>query len=470
MRIFQFAERHPERALAVTDAGETLRYGEILEAETLFRREVGNNLVFLLCRNTPGALLTYLGALKSAAIPLLLDAAMPAELLRGILDRYRPAFLVAPAGMETGFCSCGAVRDYALLRTEWEGPPLADKLKLLLTTSGSTGSPKLVRLSAENLDSNADAIAEYLNIDDAERPITSLPMQYSYGMSVVNSHVLKGATLLLTERTLLERDFWEFAVKERATSFAGVPYAYEMMDRLRLTELIPPSMQTLTQAGGKLSPELHRKMAQWCRDTERRFFVMYGQTEASPRMAYLPPERSLEKCGSMGIAIPGGALSLVDEDGNKITRSGETGELVYEGKNVCLGYAETREDLLRSDDNQGVLKTGDMAYRDDEGNFYIAGRKKRFIKILGKRVSLDEVETSLKKRFQEELVCAGGDDCLRVYIERERENDTADIENYIVDRIGIPSKYLSLISLKQFPRTASGKIRYRELPSRPASE
>lgn len=470
MKLFELAETHPERTLAVTDSGITLRYGGILDMERLIRQSVGRNLVFLLCRNTAGTLLGYLGTLKSDAVPLLLDASMPSELLRGLSAAYRPPFFIMPADREPEITpmfpepeTVLRFQDSVLIRTGWDGPALNPELKLLLTTSGSTGSPKLVRISPQNLDANAGSIAEYLDIHEAERPITSLPMHYSYGMSVVNSHVLKGACLLLTEHTILERPFWAFAARHEATSFGGVPYTYELLDQLRFYEIVPPSLRTLTQAGGKLQPELHEKLAQWCRDTGRRLFVMYGQTEASPRMGYLPAEVSLEKRGSMGIAIPGGTLYLMDEGGRTVNAPGQTGELVYEGGNVSLGCAERREDLALGDENHGVLKTGDMAYRDAEGYYYIVGRKKRFIKLLGQRVSLDDVERKLRAEFHFEAACLGEDGALRVVIQNMTEEQRGGVECYLSDSMGLPIQLIRISGIDMIPKSPAGKILYGKI-------
>lgn len=470
MSIFQIAETHPERVFAITDTGMTFKYGDILNVEKLIRRSVGRNLAFLLCRNTPGTLLSYLGALKSDAVPLLLDASMPVELLKDLSICYKPSFFVIPADRQEEISQLipsaeeiWRFQDSMLIWTGWDGPALAKELKLLLTTSGSTGSPKLVRISEQNLEANAGAIAEYLQIDGDERPITSLPMHYSYGISVINSHVLRGATLLLTARTVLERGFWEFAKHNEATSFAGVPYTYELLDRLRFYGLAPPSLRTLTQAGGKLQPELHEKIAGWCRDTGRRLFVMYGQTEASPRMGYLPAEVSVEKRGSMGIAIPGGKLYLIDEDGREVEAYGQAGELVYEGRNVSLGYAECREDLTLGDENCGVLKTGDMAYRDAEGYYYIIGRKKRFIKLLGQRVSLDDVERRLKAKFHFEAACLGEDGLLRVLIQNMTEEQRGSVESYLSDHMGIPIQLVRISGIDVIPKSAAGKVLYGKI-------
>ena len=197
-----------------------------------------------------------------------------------------------------------------LYKGDSEDANLYKDLGLLLTTSGSTGSPKLVRLSYENVKANAESIAEYLSIDENERPITSLPMYYSYGISVINSHYIKDATLLLTDHPVIQKLFWMFAQDEKATSIAGVPFTYEMLRRLRIFKMDLPYLKTMTQAGGKLNAKLAKEYIENAQATGKRFFVMYGQTEATARMSYLPLDKALEKYASIGIAIPGGRFAI----------------------------------------------------------------------------------------------------------------------------------------------------------------
>ena len=198
--------------------------------------------------------------------------------------------------------------NYVLLKTGYEKKyALYDELGLLISTSGSTGSPKLVRQSYLNVMDNARSIAKYLKLDETERPITTLPMNYVYGLSIINSHFLTGAVLLLTDKTLMQKEFWNFFKEAEATSFGGVPYTYEMLDKLRFYNMQLPSLRTMTQAGGKLTPELHEKFAIYAAENNKNFIVMYGAAEATSRMGYLPPDKAIEKKGSMGIPIPGGA-------------------------------------------------------------------------------------------------------------------------------------------------------------------
>jgi acyl-coenzyme A synthetase/AMP-(fatty) acid ligase len=217
----------------------------------------------------------------------------------------------------------------------------------------------------------------------------------------------------------------------------------------------------MTQAGGKLSPELHKKFAEYAESTGRRFVVMYGQTEATARMSYLPYEKSLEKCGSMGIVIPGGEFSLIDVNGNTITESENAGELVYKGDNVTLGYAECGADLAKGDERGGVLITGDMAKRDSDGYYYIVGRKKRFLKIFGNRVNLDEAERLIKTAFDCECACAGADDKMSVYV--TDAGIIQDVRKFISEKTGLHPSAFDVKAIDAIPKNEAGKIRYHAL-------
>lgn len=456
--------QHSTREAAVSETAR-LTYGGLAEemerlAECISRR----CLVFQLCTNSIGSLAGYAAFLENRIVPLLLPVGMDRDLLRHLMEVYQPAYLWLPvaAAAEFGGDPVLERHGYALLETNRAPFELHDDLALLLTTSGSTGSPKLVRQSPANIRTNAESIAEYLGLDRDERPITTLPMHYTYGLSIINSHLRQGATLLLTDRGLMQREFWSFFKDNHATSFGGVPYTYEMLKQLRFFRMDLPSLATMTQAGGKLSPELHREFAEYARATGKRFFVMYGQTEATARMAYLPPAKSLEKCGSMGIAIPGGRFELIDAAGQPIPESERVGELVYYGANVTLGYAECGADLAKGDENHGRLATGDMAKRDADGYYYIVGRKKRFLKIFGMRVNLDETERMLKARFETlDCACAGVDDRMTVFITDAVPGPA--VRDFLVGKTGLNPAAFVLKTIAQIPKNEAGKILYAKL-------
>ena len=340
---------------------------------------------------------------------------------------------------------------------------LHDDLALLLTTSGSTGSPKLVRQSYKNIQSNAESIAEYLELTKDERPVTTLPMNYTYGLSVINSHLLVGAQILMTDYAMNMKKFWTFMKEHHATSIAGVPFTYEMLKKVHFFRMDVPDLKYMTQAGGKLSPELHREFAVWCAERGKKFIVMYGQTEATARMGYLSADKSIEKYGSMGKAIPGGVFHLIDVNGNEILEPETVGELVYEGPNVTLGYAREPADLARGDERHGRLVTGDMARMDAEGYYYIVGRKKRFLKIFGNRVNLDEIDRMIKETFSDlDCASAGVDDHMKTYITDPGKTDS--VRQWLSAVTRLSETAFEVLYIEEIPKNEAGKVLYNDLP------
>lgn len=449
----------------ITDTGRNFSYKEINDfSDSVYNAIQHRCLVFCLCENTLGSLCGYFSFIANKVVPLMLDASINVEMLAELIRTYKPMYLWLPDSMLEEFNQKHVVfslHSFSLIKLREENDfPLNPDLALLLTTSGSTGSPKLVRLSYQNLEANASSIAEYLAIDENERPITTLPMSYSFGISIINSHLLKNASILLTSKTLMEKEFWSFLQEQKATSISGVPYTYEILKKLRFFRMNLPYLKTLTQAGGKLNNDLNKEFSEFCFQSKKRFFVMYGQTEATARMSYLPPQYSLTKLGSMGIAIPGGEFTLVDDNKQPIEGSEIVGELVYKGKNVSLGYAECGKDLIKEDENKGVLFTGDLAKRDNDNFYYIVGRKKRFIKIYGNRVNLDETERLLKNIISD-CACVGQDDHMVIYITDANRLD--ETRNYIAIKTGINHMAFSVKHIDTIPKNSSGKTIYAKL-------
>jgi len=682
----------------------------------------------------------------------MLDAKIDPELLARFVATYRPTHVIncvdsTSTSLPHSPTSPLPQSNNQTIKPSNNQTHLHPSLALLITTSGSTGAPKLVRQSYRNIRANAESIAEYLKIDASERPITTLPMNYVYGLSIINSHLIRGATILLTDKTLMQREFWNFFNEQQATSFGGVPYTYEMLDKLMFFRRKLPSLKTMTQAGGKILPALHQKFAEYAQREGKNFVVMYGASEATSRMSYLPPERALDKVGSMGIAIPGGKFMLIDADGKEIAgvpsadvpecRSAEVrracaerkvnewlqgvtdetfeaalvklvnekcvareyrfkkleekelalagarqfyrefarrliplsdgryvyfapderakvrnlnnavswaeyafhavsssgrlldgknfrerlynptkradlpclegivraeqcmyrlidaypendaiifvgrdadqgrleivtrldqfgnaeanlgevtviakhkrkvdpppkfrpltevvetvakhqaagfspsttvnnvsnfpshdkgvsaqgtgdrracaeqsnnqtikqsnnsfspvGELVYTGPNVTLGYAECAADLVKGDERGGVLHTGDMAKRDAEGFYYIVGRKKRFLKIFGNRVNLDETERLIKDHFPGlECACGGVDDQMKIYVVASDDGRACaprapidQIRQFIADKTHLNFTAFRIVMVDAIPKNAAGKTLYKELP------
>jgi long-chain acyl-CoA synthetase len=454
----------PDSDPAIVDHGtqRSLSYRELARSVAQVRLQLPNRmktLGFVFCRNSPASLLGYLAALQSGNTVHLLDANINSRLRDELLQLYRPEWLWLPQESESPqeYRSIGDAYGYQLMTRKEQDSGNSDihpDLALLISTSGTTGSPKMVRLSYQNLQANAASIAIFLELTSTERPITTLPMQYSYGLSVINSHLLKGATLLMTEENLVSRGFWDFFHEQRATSIAGVPYIYQMLHRLQFAKMELPSLRYLTQSGGRLDETLQRYFVEAARQKNIRFYFMYGQTEATTRISYVPYEKVMEGIGSIGIPIPGGKLEI----------DPESGELIYTGPNVMMGYATSRGDLGRGDELNGRLQTGDIARQGENGYYYIVGRKKRFVKVLGLRINLDEVERRVEQAIGGECYCTG-DDTRLVVVVRD-ESQLPQVNRILVDIYHLHPSVCKIVALPDIPRLPNGKVDYHALLER----
>jgi acyl-coenzyme A synthetase/AMP-(fatty) acid ligase len=431
---------HGDRPAILTD-NFTLTYRELADRVDALALRLGTQrrLVALAAANDVDSLVAYLAALVAGHPLILLPEDKPAA-LESLVAAYDPDVVLRSANGQTLFEERRAGTRHEL------HPDLA----LLLSTSGSTGSPKLVRLSATNLQANAESIAEYLNIGPADRAATTLPMSYCYGLSVINSHLLRGAGLVLTDLSVVDPCFWELFRTGGATSFAAVPYTFELLERVGFAGMDLPGLRYVTQAGGRLAPERVQGYAELGRRKGWELFVMYGQTEATARMAYLPPGLAAEHPGAIGIPVPGGAFRIEPVPGL------EHGELVYTGPNVMLGYAETPEDL-GAGRTVHELRTGDLARKHPAGVYEVVGRRSRFVKIVGLRVDLGRVERILAD-LGVEAASAGTDQGLVVAV--EGSHDTQLLAKVLAQGIGLPRAALELHAVEHLPRLATGKVDY----------
>ena len=445
--FFWQLERHGDRAALLTEEGEAISYFELArKADASVAHLSGRQLVLLKVQNTVDAVAAYLGALRGGHCVLMVPAEIASDRLEALCNTFNPSVCLDSGKGFTSNRICSQVL-----------PELHPDLSLLLSTSGSTGSSKLVRLSSGALQANAASIAEYLTITREDCAITSLPIHYSYGLSVLNSHLLVGASIAITERSVVEGEFREFLDRVGATSLAGVPYTFELLERASFRSNSPASIRYVTQAGGRLSPELAADYARWAGNRGVRFYTMYGQTEATARMAYMPPESLLDYPECIGIAIPGGDLRLVDESGAEITEPDVEGELVYRGPNVMMGYATAAADLALPA-QLDELRTGDLAKVNVAGFYRIVGRRSRFIKPFGVRVGLDDVEALLCARGHV-AVAAGNDDVLAVRLIGEG-GDEVSVADELAAVLHLPLTYVDVSSSPERLLLPSGKTDY----------
>ena len=442
------------------DSGYTLTYGDICKAIHEFDSlNIPRCVVFCLCENSAGSLLGYLAFESNHQVPLLLGVNMDTELRKNLEQIYRPSYYWVPerkvseiAGREV-YSVCG----YTLVKTDAAPYPLNDKLALLLATSGSTGSPKLVRHKYGNQEANAANVAKVFAWSPDEVGICDLPMNYTMGLNVINSHLVVGATVLMVKSSLMDPGFWKFIKENKGTSFCGVPFSYEIMRRVGFERMDLPDLYTLAEGGGKLTDKMFNWIATYCKKHGKRFCATFGTSETTARMAFLNPDLALEKTGSIGKAIPNGELFLLDETVN--ADGSAVGELAYRGPNVTMGHAYCREDLLKGDEFCGEYHTGDIAQRDTEGFYYIIGRKGRFLKLFSIRISLDETERILKTQYPgADFVCTGTDKRMNIFTTCPAIEE--QIIPFISKKINIHNSAFKVFVIEEIPRNDYGKVKF----------
>ncbi len=439
-RIVPLLRARGGRLAVVAPDGGPLSYRDLANrvAETADRLGGERRLMLLRAANDVDSLVTYLAALHGGH-PVLLAAAGDRDGFDSLLRRYDPDVV---ATREAG----SWLLDERRTRS---ARSLHPELALLLSTSGSTGSPKLARLSEANVTSNAAAIGDNLDIRDTDRAVLSLPMHYCYGLSVVNSNLLRGAALLMSDRSVTDPEYFSTCTEHGGTSLHGVPYTFELLDQAGFEHLHLPHLRYVTQAGGRLAPATVRRYAELGAQRGWRLHVMYGATEATARMAHLPPELAAANPSAVGIPIPGGSFEIDGADDRGV------GELVYRGPNVMLGYAHGPADLA-SGRTVEALRTGDLARRGENGLYEVVGRRNRMIKMFGLRIDLAQVERLLADDGVTAAATGSDDGGLVVVVARGPDPDA--LGRRVAERVGLPPGAVRTLVVEALPRLPNGKI------------
>ena len=453
----------PQSIAAIDSNGDELTYADI----SLLSQQISTNipkraLCFLLVENNIGGIAWTMGMLESSKlVPLILNVKTEGSLYQQLLDTYKPSYICAPNNVTQQGEFIDSQFGYQLRKVSDNHCVLHPELSHLLPTSGSTGSPKLVRHKYENIEAAGLNISNFFELKETDRPLMVLPLYYTMGLSMVFSHLRVGATILITGLSMTDINFWKFFKEQQATSFTGVPYSFQILNLMRFFRMDLPHLELLTQGGGKMPTDLNIKFAEYCRDKGKRWIATYGQSECTARMAYLPAKWALDKVGSIGIAVPNGELSLIDTDGQLITTPHTECEMCYRGKNVTMGYAREQADLALGDERNGYIRTGDLAYFDEDGCYYIVGRMGRFLKLFGMRVGLDECEQIIQTGYGIECACVGTDEKMIVYITNaDKQNNVKDI---LVQKTHIVATSFEVRIIADIPKNEAGKKLYSKL-------
>lgn len=445
----------------------TVSYDDLLiETSALGRHLPAGALVLIIAALQAEPIFAYVASLRARAAVMFSDIKTKTADVLDIVSSYAPDVAIVPAFRGdlndlAGYSYVLTFGRYVILRREdHAADPLHPELRLLLPTSGSLGSAKFVRVCDRNLKANTASIIQYLGLGPEERAITTMPISYSFMLSILNTHLACGASIVVCENSIMEKDFWAMARSTSITSLSGVPYFYQTLNRFGFAKMALPSLRHMTQAGGKLDVALANKVLDFSEAEGIRFTMMYGQTEASPRMTYLDPADARAKIGSIGKAIPGAELWLEDESGARITAPNVVGEIVFRGDNVSMGYAECRADLSKDDENGGVLRTGDLASQDPDGFFFVKGRLKRIAKLNGIRFNLDEIESRLLARSIEAACLPSGE---KIALFVEPSVNVCELLALVSNITEQRRQSFDCRTIDALPRTANGKIDYPSL-------
>ncbi|NVK57578.1 MAG: AMP-binding protein [Alteromonadaceae bacterium] len=447
------SEHRNSDALALREAQGSMSYRQLAVAVDARARQFKSGLnterpvVLLVIDNTISSVVDYLAALALDYVTLLVNPDSSDEVRQAYVDAFNPHAEVSQGEM--------SVRHADKIKTD-------PRVSVLLSTSGSTGAGKCVALSAQNLVANCQSILAYLPLLPSDNTLATLPLSYSYGLSVLNTHLQAGATVCFTRHSVFDKDFWAQVKALPVHSLSGVPSFYEMLARLRFTRMDLPHLRYFTQAGGRLKPDLVEAFAKYADEQKKSFFVMYGQTEATARMAYLAPQKVAAKPGAIGQAIAGGEFKIVSDD------NASNGELFYRGDNVMLGYAANASELAGFTPPEW-LATGDIASCDDDGDYTLIGRMKRIVKLAGERVCLDTVEQLLVAvladfKLTQPACVVGHDDHIICLYSGDIEQDRQPLVlNALAERMQIPKRNITLRDGQQLAYSTNGKIDYARL-------
>jgi long-chain acyl-CoA synthetase len=416
-------------------------------------------LILFLCQNDPYIIILFSLCITNKHVPILIDKDVDDSALSEIISKYDPDFIITKKKFYSiNFEKYFDSDNFSVFKSLFnKQKKFHEDLALLLPTSGTTGSPKLVRISHINLLSNTQDISDYLNIKKDDVTITTMPFNYTYGMSIVITHLFKDASIVVYDGTILEKRFFELINKFKVSNFGGVPIMYEMLKKIKFENISLRSLKYLTQAGGKLSDQLWDYLYQMAKKKNIEFFTMYGATEATSRMSFLPFDMMMKKKGSIGKGLATSRLSIIDNKTSKIIdKSFKKGEILYEGKNVFMGYAYNYNDLSKHDLIKGKLFTNDLGHKDQDGYFYIDGRKDRYVKIYGHRVNLDELELILKKKYANCYVVKKE----KIIIFSTENHNGSSVIDYLSNYVSITKNIFDFKYIKNLPLKNNKKIDY----------
>ena len=470
-KIYCIEENVRDKIALIDDQGYCMTYSELDRiVNEIAGVCVSSTLVMMLCKNSVAAVAGYVGFVSNGIVPLMTSYYVSDESINNIIKVYKPRYLYVPVEKKNEYDSyqmIWKIQGYCVLQSvNWVDYEIHPELEVLLSTSGSTGSPKYVRMGRNAFQISVSEVTRYCEYCGNERFITLSPVSYMLGLHRIRCHLYMGNTILLTDKKVMEKEFWDFYDENQATSFAAVPYVFEMLDRMKFFDDSSNGMYRMTVAGGKISDELRLKICQYAKKNNVIFEMMYGTTEVCCDNGLVCYPKEDIDIGENCIGKPLSTMqwNVLNAEKENIDLEYEEGELCIQSKCCMLGYAENYADLSKGDEVHGVYSTGDIVYKGSNGYYYFVARNKRIEKIFGNRVSLDEIEKIVKEYLcTNDCVCIGRENHITVlvlppYYEKKRE-----ILKRLVAGTGMVGSVFEIDIIEEIPRSSGGKVLYGEI-------
>lgn len=447
---------------------EILTYKNLYDfTQDLNSKKKSRSLILFISDNSLSSYLGYISFLFNTDIQIIIDEKNKNN-YEEIIDNYKPNYIWCKkeylSKLKLDLISVYNHKKYHLFEYNKKNILTHKELLLLCTTSGSTGSQKFIKQSLKNVKSNTKSIIKYQNLKSDDSSITTLPLSYTFGMSCINTLLSVGAKIIISNNSILQKEFWAEYKKHKITIINGVPFTYNVLDKLRFFSR-PNNIKIFTQAGGKLSDELQIKISDFCKKNNSKFFVMYGQAEATTRISYLPNNYNLKKIGSVGIPIDGGQIKIKNDKLKIIKKKNIVGNIFYNGPNVCMGYSYAKKDLKKGYEWTKGINTGDVGKFDEDNFLYITGRKKRFAKLYGLSINLDDLEKIILNTYSniEIAIITIGEKIIIFYNNKKMKTK---IIKLLIGKINMNKNVFDFIFLNHISKLYNGKTDYEDLKNR----
>ena len=454
-----------KKNLAIIDDEKIINYNDLIrDIKKLTHRLSGEkrSLCFLLAENTSDFVKIYISLLKLNYVIAIIDYRLSPKYLNKLINDYRPNFIFIPQNYKLTNKKKILFKysNYLIIKNDAYLHKLNNELIMMLPTSGTTGSSKMVMISKDNIYKNTLNIIKYLRLNKNHITLANLPFHYSYGLSILNTHLSSGAKIILFKDSIISKKFKNLFLFEKINCFYGVPETYEILKKLDLN--FGKYFKFFAIAGGKISKTTLEFLIKKADNFKINIFNMYGQTEASPRISFSKYKNKKDRLKIFTVGKPFGGGKIFIKNNEKILKKNIVGKIYFYGKNVMIGYAESFKDLNKKRTNKFLIETGDLGFIDDNNNLNLSGRKDRYIKLDSERIHLNDIEDMLKSNFKKNkyLIVYFNN---KINLLSDKINSLDFEKEFLTSKLKIKKNYIKTFANFKFEYLTNGKLNYNKI-------